>query len=79
MSALDRRIRDVISRTAMVPAESLTPEKTLASLGIGSLEQIECILALEDELKVELQDADLWKLKTVGDVFEAVKRAAQSA
>lgn len=76
MTTLDDRILDVISRTTMLPREALAHEKTLASLGIGSLEQIECVLALEEDLKIELQDADLWKLRTVGDVFAAVRRAA---
>lgn len=75
MSDLDARILAVLSRTSMLPADAFERDKTLASLGIGSLEQIECVLALEDELHVELKDTDLWKLRTVGDVFEAVHRA----
>jgi acyl carrier protein len=78
MSTVETRILEVLSRTTMLPAESLARDKTLASLGIGSLEQIECILALEDDLHVELQDTDLWKLRTVGDVFDAVQRALDS-
>ena len=76
MTSLDQRILDVISRTTMLPADALARDKSLAALGIGSLEQIECVLALEDELKIELNDADLWKLRTIGDVFDAVRRAA---
>ena len=76
MTSLDQRILDVISRTTMLPADALARDKSLAALGIGSLEQIECVLALEDELKIELHDADLWKLRTIGDVFDAVRRAA---
>lgn len=77
MSTVDSRILTVLSRASMLPAEAFSREKTLASLGIGSLEQIECILALEDELHVELKDTDLWKLRTVGDVYDAVYRAMQ--
>ena len=76
---LERRILDVLSRTTMLPADTLSRDKSLASLGIGSLEQIECILALEDELKVELSDTDLWKLRTIGDVFDAVQQAVDSS
>ena len=79
MKATDKQILDVLGRTTMLPPENLDREKTLASLGIGSLEQIECVLALEDELHVELRDTDLWKLRTVGDVFEAVNRAMAEA
>lgn len=78
MSTVDTRILEVLSRTTMLPAEVLGRDKTLASLGLGSLEQIECILALEDELQVELPDMDLWNFRTVGDVFDAVHRALDS-
>ena len=77
MSTVDSRVLAVLSRTSMLPADAFSREKTLASLGIGSLEQIECVLALEDELHVELKDTDLWKLRTVGDVFDAVHRSMQ--
>lgn len=77
MSSLDSRILAVLTRASMLPPEALAREKTLASLGIGSLEQIECVLALEDELHVELKDTDLWTLRTVGDIFDAVHRAMQ--
>lgn len=75
MNDLDARILAVLSRTSMLPTDAFARDKTLASLGIGSLEQIECVLALEDELHVELTDTDLWKLRTVDDVFAAVHRA----
>ena len=65
----------VIARAAMVPASRLSPETTLTSLGIGSLEQIECVLAVEEELKVELDAPDLWQARTVQDVIDAVQRA----
>lgn len=77
MNTTDSRIISVLSRATMLPADAFGRDKTLASLGIGSLEQIECVLALEDDLHVELQDADLWKLRTVGDVFDAVHRALE--
>lgn len=78
MSSLDERILAVLSRTSMLPTSAFARDKTLASLGIGSLEQIECVLALEDDLHVELKDTDLWKLRTVGDVFDAVHRATNA-
>ena len=68
----------VIARAAMVPASRLSSGTTLASLGIGSLEQIECVLAVEEELQVELDAPDLWQARTVQDVIEAVERARQT-
>ena len=63
----------------MVPRTAITPETTLATLGIGSLEQIECVLAVEEELKVELDTPELWRTRTVQDVIDAVKNAMAAA
>jgi acyl carrier protein len=65
----------VLSRTAMVPEDSVTPDASLTALDIKSLEQIECVLALEDEFHVELRQPDLRTLRTVQDVVDAVQRA----
>jgi len=43
------------------------------------LEQIECVLSLEDTFKVELNEALLWKLRTVQDVVNAVNQALAKA
>ena len=72
---LEARVVEILSRASMLPPGAFAREKTLDSLGLGSLERIECIMELEDGLKVELSDQDLWKLRTVGDVFDAIRRA----
>ena len=72
---LERRITAILSRASMLPPEALAREHTLESLGLGSLERIECIMELEDGLEVELRDQDLWSLRTVGDVFDAIGRS----
>jgi acyl carrier protein len=79
MKTLEQRIVTTLSRTAMVPEELLRPDAELASLGVGSLEQIECVMALEDELQVELPIADLRSLRTVEDVIEVVRQATGDA
>jgi acyl carrier protein len=79
MNTVDSRVIRIISRSAMVPLESVTPSTPLASLGIGSLEQIECVFAVEEELKVELDQPELWQARTVQDVIDAVARALGDA
>jgi acyl carrier protein len=73
------RVVAALARAADVPVESLARDARLATLGIGSLEQIECILALEDELQLELGEPDLRSLRTVQDVIDAVERAVADA
>lgn len=72
------RVIRIISRSAMVPVEHVTPATPLSSLGIGSLEQIECVFAVEEELKIELDTPGLWQARTVQDVIDAVTRALSS-
>jgi acyl carrier protein len=75
MTAVERRVIGILSRTAMLPEETVTLDASLTALGIKSLEQIECVLALEDEFHVELDQPDLRKLRTVQDVIGAVQGA----
>ena len=75
MTPIETRVVRVLSRTAMVPEELVTSDASLTALDIKSLEQIECVLALEDEFHVELHQPDLRQLRTVQDVIDAVQRA----
>ena len=75
MKGLDLRVIDVLSRSAMIPESAFGRDKKLTDLGIGSLEQIECVLGLEDEFQVELPDPDVRKLKTVQDLVDLVEKA----
>lgn len=79
MKTLDEQVVKLLSRTAMIPEELLQPDVELTQLGMGSLDQIECVMALEDELKIELPIADLRKLRTVQDIIDAVRQAAGDA
>ena len=72
MSDVDARVIAVLSRSAMIPESELERHKPLTELGIGSLEQIECILGLEDEFHLELPDTNLQKIKTVQDLVDFV-------
>ena len=77
--SIESRVSRIISRAAMVPEASVTPATPLSSLGIGSLEQIECVFAVEEELQVELDQPELWQARTVQDVIDAVTAALSKA
>jgi|tagenome__1003787_1003787.scaffolds.fasta_scaffold14170805_2 acyl carrier protein len=79
MASLENRVIALLSRSAMIPEKDVRLDSELESLGMGSLDQIECIMAIEEELKVELPIADLRKLRMVSDVVEAVRQAAADA
>ncbi len=66
----------IIAEKASLKADELTAETPLSDIEIQSLELAEVIFDLEDEfdIEIELNAADAWeKLKTVGDVCDAVR------
>jgi acyl carrier protein len=79
VKSVEERIIQVISISVMDDASQVRPETKLSELGMDSLEQIECVLSLEDTFKVELNEALLWKLRTVQDVVNAVNQALAKA
>lgn len=56
------------------PPDSYTLETLLTDLGGDSLDRVELVMVFEEELNIEVADAEIEKLKTVGDVVELVKR-----
>ena len=75
---VDDKVRELISRASGVPAAELKPEAKLSDLDMESLEKLECVMSLEDALKVEIKEDDLWRLKTVQDVIDAFRRVMPS-
>lgn len=75
MPSVQERVVELIADAAGVPAEEVSPQVELSSLGMGSLERLECVLNIEDAFEVELDEADLRALRTVQDVVSAVQRA----
>ena len=75
MSAeLDEKITKVICDKLGVTADKVVPEaKFIEDLGADSLDQVELVMALEDEFSLEIPDEDAEKLKSVIEVLNYVK------
>ncbi|MGL4847930.1 MAG: acyl carrier protein [Clostridium sp.] len=68
------KIRDIIAEKLSVDVEEITLESSfLEDLNADSLDIVELIMALEDELDMEIPDEDVEGFKTVGDVVTYVK------
>ena len=50
--------------------DSATPETPLSSLGIDSLMMLEVVLDVQDALDLVIEDADLRRMQTIGDVID---------
>ena len=68
------KIKEIIADKLSVAPESITLEASfIDDLNADSLDIVELIMALEDELEMEIPDEDVENFKTVGDVVNYVK------
>ena len=79
MKTVEEGVTDIIRKAVMEDVSHIHPETKLSELGMDSLEQIECVLSLEEAFKIELNEAAMWKLRTVQEVIEAVNQALAAA
>ncbi len=72
---IESRIKDVIVREGMVDREALTPDATLDSLGVTSVDIVMILNGLEEEFGIYIpMDQTLQELKNVNDLVTAVTR-----
>ena len=67
------RVKEIIVDELSVDEAAVSIESTLEDLGADSLDAVELIMALEDELDMEIPDEDAESFVTVGDVVKYVK------
>ena len=71
-------VRDVIVETVGCEAAAVTPEARLnEDLGAASLAAMELIMALEEKLDIEIDDAELDQFKTVNDLVSYLETKVQ--
>lgn len=68
------KIKEIIADKLSVDADEINLESSfIDDLNADSLDIVELIMALEDELDMEIPDEDVENFKTVGDVVNYVK------
>ena len=68
------KIQEIIADKLSIDVEEITLDSSfIDDLNADSLDIVELIMALEDELEMEIPDEDVENFKTVGDVVEYVK------
>ena len=65
------KLAELISNHVDVPASEITAESTFESLGIDSLDTVEIVMEIEEELGQELELDK--KLKSVGELMEFIQ------
>lgn len=70
---------EVVAEVSGKSVEELEPSSELvAHLGIDSPRALQLLVELEDRLEIEIDDAEVAKLATVGDLLAAVERLPAS-
>ena len=76
MSDIEGRIRNIICEQLDVAEDDVVLTASFVDdLGADSLDQVELIMAMEEEFDVSIPDEDAEKIATVKDAVEYVKKA----
>ena len=74
MSDVADRVRKIVVEHLNVDAEKVVEKASfIDDLGADSLDQVELVMAFEEEFSVEVPDEDAEKLQTVGDVVKYIE------
>ena len=75
--AVVEKVKSIIAEQLGVKIEEVTPEASfIDDLGADSLDQVELIMALEEEFNIEIPDEDAEKMTKVGDAVKYVEEKA---
>lgn len=68
------KLASIIADQLSVNPDDITPDTSFADdLNADSLDLVEVIVTLEDELDIHIDDDELQNIKTVGDAYELIK------
>ena len=76
MSSAAEKVKEIVVQQLGVAPEQVTPEaKFIEDLGADSLDQVELVMALEEEFGADIPDEAAEKLATVGDAIKYIEGA----
>jgi len=74
MADIEGKIKKIICEQLEVEEEEVVPEASfLDDLGADSLDQVELIMAMEEEFDISIRDEDAEAIVTVQDAIDRVK------
>lgn len=72
------KLKEILISELQIEEDLITLDASLASdLGVNSLELAELVLTVEDQLGVEINEDDLHKFITVGDVVKYLEEISK--
>ena len=78
MSNIEEKVKSIIMEQLGVDDDEVTSTASFTDdLGADSLDQVELVMALEEEFNIEISDEDAEKIKTVGDAVKYIESNAK--
>ncbi|KPK29518.1 MAG: acyl carrier protein [Nitrospira bacterium SG8_3] len=79
MADIEEKVKEIICEQLNVSAEDVVPEASFVDdLGADSLDQVELIMAMEEEFDISIPDEDAEKIATVKDALDYIKKASSA-
>ncbi len=79
MSSVAEKVKNIVVEQLGVSEDQVSPEaKFIEDLGADSLDQVELVMALEEEFGSDIPDEDAEKLTTVGDAVKYIEEKQQN-
>ncbi|MCD8078489.1 MAG: acyl carrier protein [Lachnospiraceae bacterium] len=73
------KLQEIIAGVLSLDTASITAEKSFEDdLEADSLDRMEIIMQIEDEMGIEISDDALEKIVTVGDAYEEIKKSVDA-
>ncbi|MBI5308830.1 MAG: acyl carrier protein [Planctomycetes bacterium] len=74
MSAIEQKVKEIITKQLGVKAEQITKETSFINdLGADSLDTVELIMEFEDAFDMNIPDEEAEKIRTVGDAVKYIE------
>ncbi len=79
MSEILEKVKKIIAEQLDVPEADIVPSASFVDdLGADSLDQVELIMAMEEEFNISIPDEDAEKISTVQDAVDYITKALNS-
>jgi acyl carrier protein len=76
MAAVEEKVKKIICDQLNVPEEEVVLSASFVDdLGADSLDQVELIMAIEEEFDISIPDEDAEKIRTVQDAVSYIEKA----
>ncbi len=77
MATVEEKIKKIICEQLDVAEKDVVPEASFVDdLGADSLDQVELIMAMEEEFDISIPDEDAEKIGTVQDALDYIEKAS---